>query len=87
VQAAELRLDLAGLREAPELVLGKDERAVHLDVEDAAAAADQLGRDAEFTLEIGCQPGSPRLVVSSAAEFDGNAHGALRSPPGNTRIP
>lgn len=61
--------------ELPRFVLGVNEVAVHLDVEDAAPAADQLGVDAERFFQTGSQTDRFRLVVSDAAIGDGDFHG------------
>jgi hypothetical protein len=59
-------------------VLGEDEIAVNLDIEDAAAASYQPRRGTGDLLQLGRQPGSPRLVVSLTAIFDRDIH--LSSP-------
>jgi len=41
------------------LVLGEDHVTVDNDVEDSSTAADQFRFDAGFTLDGGCQTGSP----------------------------
>jgi len=56
--------------------LGEDEIAVNLDIEDAAASSDQPRRCTGDLLQLGRQPGSPRLVVSLTAVFDRDIHGS-----------
>jgi hypothetical protein len=68
-------------------MLGEDQRAVHLDVEDAAAPADQLGLGTESALKVGRQPGGPRMIVSRHAVLDGDAHAPLRFALNNTGRP
>jgi hypothetical protein len=55
-------------------VLGEDLLPIDHDVEDAASAADQLGVDAVEFLELFCQTGSSRVVVSGAAVCDLDLH-------------
>jgi cell division FtsZ-interacting protein ZapD len=65
-------LDLAREGKAPDLLLREDELAVQPDVEDAAAALDQLGADAQLLLQLVRQTGGARQVVSGHAVLDGN---------------
>jgi len=56
-------------------MLAEDHISVSDDVEDATAALDQLGLNAEFLVD-GCdQTGRTRLVISLYAVFDGDFHG------------
>lgn len=66
----DLGFDLAGLREAPYLFLGEDQPVVHGDLEDAAAALDELGLNAELRFDLLRQPGGAGVVVSSRAVLD-----------------
>ena len=52
--------------------LGEDEVAAALDLEDAAAAGDELDLpDArDLALDLGCQTGSPLVIASRGAVFD-----------------
>jgi hypothetical protein len=60
------------LREAPELLLREDQLVAGSDLEDAAAAADEQGFQAELVLDLSRQTGGSRIVVSARAVFDGN---------------
>ncbi len=62
-------------RESAGLELRVDERSVDVDVEDASAAGDQLGLDAELLLDLCRQTGGFWLVVSGRAVFDLHFHG------------
>ena len=74
------QLDHLGVvREAAGLVLREDEVAVGDDVEDAAAAFDQLGLDTELALQPGLQTGGLGQVVSLHAVGDGDPHRAQPS--------
>jgi hypothetical protein len=55
-------------------VLGEDLLTVDADVEDAAAAADELTVDTEFTLDLSRQTGGSGEVVSNAAVVDSDVH-------------
>ena len=55
----------------------EDELAVQLDIENPAGAADELSRDAVLLLDLGCQTGSLRLVVSALAVGDLDLHARL----------
>ena len=50
---------------------------IHRDLEDPVLALDQLNRGTKLVLQLSCQPGSPRLVVSNYAVFDRNIHTLL----------
>lgn len=63
------------VRELPRFVLGVNEVAVHLHVEDAAPTPDQLSVDAERFFQTGSQTDRFRFVVSDAAVGDGDFHG------------
>jgi hypothetical protein len=75
--------DLAGLREAAQGLLGEDQVVPDRDLEDASAAADELGLDAELLLDLSRQTGGAWIVVSARAVFDGDMgrHGSLLSSP------
>lgn len=62
------------LGEPAGFLLAVDQLAVDLDIEDAAAAFDQLAGDAELALDRIRQTGGLGLVVSLHAEFNRNAH-------------
>jgi hypothetical protein len=70
-------LHLAGLREPSHLELREHQLVVHLDIEHAATALDQVGRRIELPSQLGRQPGGPWSVVSAPAVGDGNLHGRL----------
>ena len=53
----ELRHDFSGLGEAAELLLGKNQDAVHDDIEYAAAALDDGRFDGARMLQLGRQTG------------------------------
>jgi len=55
----DLRQNLIRLWETARLVLGEDRVAVDNDIEYPSTARDQFGFDAGFTLDGGCQTGSP----------------------------
>lgn len=61
------------------LLLREDNMAVHGHIEDATVALDQLGLQIKLVLQGGCQPGSPRIVVSRNAIGDRKPH--LSIPP------
>jgi hypothetical protein len=56
-------------------VFGKNLTVVDDDVERTGRAALERGFDAELLLDLGCQTGRPRKVVSNDAVFDGDVHG------------
>ena len=64
------------VRELSRFVLGVHKVAVHLHVEDAAPAGDQLRVDAERLFQTGSQTDRFGLVVSDVAVGDGDFHGA-----------
>jgi hypothetical protein len=70
-------LDFSGVWKSSKSRLGEDEIAVNLDIEDAAASSDQPRRCTGDLLQLGRQPGSPRLVVSLTAVFDRDIHFSL----------
>jgi len=72
--AAKLSEHLVVLGEAAGLELAEDQLAVDADVEDAAAALDQLGLDAELALDCVRQTGGLGKVVSLAAVLDRHFH-------------
>jgi hypothetical protein len=55
-------------------VLGVDQRAVCGDIEDAAAALDELRLYAQMFGNFGRQTGGPRQIVSAHAVLDRDAH-------------
>jgi hypothetical protein len=55
-------------------VLGIDERAVSGDVEDAAAAFDELSLESQLLGDLGRQTGGLGQVTSAHAILDGDAH-------------
>jgi hypothetical protein len=78
----ELRGDLAGLRETAGLLLGEQELVVDRDLEDSAAAFEELGPEAELRLDLVRQTGGTRVVVSDGAVLDGDVrHTILLSRP------
>ena len=62
------------VREEAGLRLGVDFVAVGVNIEDAAAPADQLRFDAGLLLDVSRQTGGPRTVVSLHAVLDGHFH-------------
>jgi hypothetical protein len=72
--------DLAGLRETAQLLLGEDQVVPDRDLEDASAAADELGLDAELLLDLSRQTGGAGIVVSARAVLDGDM-GRHGEPP------
>src|SRR5262249_54727708 len=62
--------DLVVLREAAGGPLGGDELPIHLHLEGAAGALDELRLHSEFLLDGGGQTGRPGLVVSDPAVLD-----------------
>jgi hypothetical protein len=67
--------DLAGLGVTPRGLLGKDDAAVHLYLEDAAGGLDELHfRMREGISNLGRQTGGPRFVVSDDAVLDRYLH-------------
>lgn len=65
---------LVMFREAADVVLAPDLRAVDVNVEDAAAALDQFGFHLEFALDRLRQTGGCGQVVSFTAVLDGDVH-------------
>ena len=61
-------------RKSAGFLLAVDQLAVDFDVEDAPAALDELGVDAEFGLNGVRQTGGLGSVVSFHAVLDGNVH-------------
>jgi hypothetical protein len=66
--------DFVVMRKTSGGVLRKYQLAVHRYVENAAVAAGQLGVDANFVLDCGCQTGSLGQVVSTFAIGNRHAH-------------
>ncbi len=60
-------------------LLAVDQLAVDFDIEDAAAALDQLALDAEFALDRIRQTGGLGLVISLHAVFNRNVHSVSSS--------
>ena len=57
-------------------LLGKDDAAVHLHLEDAAGGLDELHiRVGKRVANLGRQTGGPRFVVSDDAVLDRDLHG------------
>jgi hypothetical protein len=54
------------------LLLREEQLVIDGDLEDAAAAPDQLGLDAEPAFNLRRQTGGARVVVSHRAVFDAN---------------
>jgi len=77
---AQRLLDLARHGKTLGLLLGEDQLVVDGDLEDAAAAPDELRLEAEPALNLRRQTGGARVVVSHCAVFDTNPrHGSLLS--------
>jgi hypothetical protein len=55
----DLRQDLIRFWETVQLVLGEDHLTIDNDVKNSSTSADQFRFDAGFTLDGGCQTGSP----------------------------
>jgi len=77
-QTANCSGHLTGIGEASNATLREHERPVDLDLEDAILALDEACVGVELVLQLGRQPGSPRLVVSDYAVLDGDIHSRLR---------
>jgi len=69
--------DFPLFRESAESALGKQEISIHRDLEDPVLALDQLDRGSKLVIQLGRQPGGPRLVISNNAVFDRNFHTLL----------
>ena len=65
---------LAGIGEAAGLVLGKDQLAIHLDVEDAPAAGNQFCLDTQGFAQFVRQTGGFGIIVSDCTVGDLNVH-------------
>jgi hypothetical protein len=59
-------------------MLGEDELSVHLDIENATPAWDQLRSDFVALLDPGRQTGSLRFVVSTRAIRNSDVHSGLQ---------
>jgi len=71
----QLHEDVVELGELPGPLLGVDQIAVHMDLEHAASARDELDLGGgDLTLDEGGQTGRPRLVASGRAVFDRDVH-------------
>ena len=73
-QAAQRLQNLRVFREAARTVLRVDERAICADVENAAAALNELGLDAELFRYFGRQTGGPRQITSTHAVLNRHSH-------------
>jgi hypothetical protein len=62
--------DFAVVGESADTTLREHEIAVGHDLEDTVLAFNQLDGAPELGLQLGRQPGGPRLVVSNSAVFD-----------------
>jgi hypothetical protein len=60
-------------------MLGENELPIHLDVENAPTACDELGRDVVVLLNLGRQTGCPWFVVSTRAIGNSDDHSFLPS--------
>lgn len=80
--SADRRGHLARVGEPSQGSLGEDESAVDGNLEDTPSAPEQVRGGAELPLELRCQTGSTRLVVSHHAVLDGDVHGSPRHPVG-----
>jgi hypothetical protein len=69
LESSDDRLDLAWVRETTDPELRKHQVAVD--------APDQARLDAELPLQLGRQPGGPRLIISLAAVLDRDVHVTL----------
>ncbi len=65
------------LREATDVVLAPDQRAVNVHVKDSAGAFDHLRIDAEFILDRLRQTGGRGVIVSLHAILDADVHGYI----------
>jgi len=72
---------LAVVREAAGGALGKNQVAVHGNLEHAASGGDQLALHVESFLQLGRQTGGAGLVVSFPAVFDLDLHPAYLVAP------
>ena len=81
----QLLLDLAGLRETPQLPFGEYQVVAVGDLEDSTTAADQRRGDAELPFDLGRQTGGPGIVASARAVLDGDR--ARRGHASSFRVP
>jgi len=75
---AQCRDDFVLFGKTALLVLRKDHLAVGFYIEDTTTSRDQLRLYAELLLELGCQTGSPGLVVSNRAIRDRDIHDVMQ---------
>ena len=77
-------------REPPDFLLAPDLLAVHVNIEDAAGAFDELGLDAVGLLDRSRQTGGLGQIVSLRAILDGDGHHEplfISEPPARSRGP
>lgn len=72
---SQLTYDFGCLRVSAFAVLGKDDRTIDRDVEDAVAALAKFRFYAQRFRYLGCQTGGPGQIISLAAISDGDVHG------------
>ena len=75
--SAELTQNFRLFREATFIFFREDELPVELDVENATSAGNELGRDVVVLLDLGCQTGGLRFVVSTRAVGNSDDHSFL----------
>jgi len=71
--------NLAVIGEPAERSLGEHQVALDRDLEDPVLTLDQLNPSPELVLQLGRQPGGPRLVISNNAVLDRNIHAHLHA--------
>jgi len=69
--------DFPVVRKSSQGTLGKYEISIHRDLEDPVLTLDQLDCGSKLVIQLGRQPGGPRLVISNNAVFDRNIHTLL----------
>jgi len=77
IQGLEQLQNLARLREAPLLNLGKDPFPFHDDIEDTLSSGDEFGSQAHGFLDFSGQTGRSGQVVSDRAVSNDDLHGAI----------
>jgi hypothetical protein len=71
--------NLPVVRKSSQSALREHQFAVDRDLEDPVLALYQLNRGCKLALQLGRQPGSPRLIISNNAVLDRNVHAHLHA--------